>query len=125
MLIFGLCSTFDDCQAIQATKVDRNVKRPPEMIQSNFYERLYFYMDSCAINPPASLFVLESFVNYIDDEARNLQHYLLLSFQMTSECPISIFGTVSGFMGTFAFCFSRCVHVFETKIYVIKTRNAR
>ena len=26
------------------------------MIQGNFYERLHFYMDSCAISPTASLF---------------------------------------------------------------------
>ena len=27
------------------------------MIQGNFYKRLHFYMDSCAISPTASLFV--------------------------------------------------------------------
>ena len=27
------------------------------MIQGNFYKRLHFYMDSCAISPMASLFV--------------------------------------------------------------------
>ena len=27
------------------------------MIQENFYKRLHFYMDSCAISPMASLFV--------------------------------------------------------------------
>ena len=54
----------------------KTVRRPPEdhqkttrrpltvfwqssntMIQGNFYKRLHFYMDSCAISPMASLFV--------------------------------------------------------------------
>ena len=43
----------------------KTVGRPPEglwqssniMIQGNFYKRLHFYMDSCAISPMASLFV--------------------------------------------------------------------
>ena len=30
-------------------------KKKNTMIQENFYERLHFYMDSCAINPMASL----------------------------------------------------------------------
>ena len=29
------------------------------MIQGNFYERLHFYMDSCAISPTASLLTLK------------------------------------------------------------------
>ena len=47
----------------------KTARRPPEgllvvfwqssntMIQGNFYKRLHFYMDSCAISPTASLFV--------------------------------------------------------------------
>ena len=76
------CSFLDYIQllmigrAIQAMKVDRNAKKAPfptkvaqndleqpilcgkkktTMIQGNFYERLHFYMDSCAISPMASL----------------------------------------------------------------------
>ena len=30
-------------------------QKKPTMIQGNFFERLHFYMDSCAINPTASL----------------------------------------------------------------------
>ena len=62
----------EDCQKTSR----RLVRRPPEycqkttrrplavfwqssntMIQGNFYKRLHFYMDSCAISPTASLFV--------------------------------------------------------------------
>ena len=31
-------------------------KKKNTMIQGNFYKRLHFYMDSCAISPMASLF---------------------------------------------------------------------
>ena len=41
--------------------LQKTARRPPEdlwqssniMIQGNFYERLHFYMDSCAISPMA------------------------------------------------------------------------
>ena len=32
-------------------------KKKPTMIHGNFYERLHFYMDSCAISPTASLLI--------------------------------------------------------------------
>ena len=35
------------------------------MIQGNFYERLHFYMDSCAIRPTASL-LIEYVINQND-----------------------------------------------------------
>ena len=33
-------------------------KKKETMIQGNFYERLHFHMDSCAIGPTASLFII-------------------------------------------------------------------
>ena len=42
------------CMAKQKNK-KKHKKKKKTMIQGNFYERLYFYMDSCAISPRASL----------------------------------------------------------------------
>ena len=60
-------SIFPDLQLFQSfpTKVVQNDSEQPilhgkkkinTMTQENFYEKLHFYMDSCAISPTASLF---------------------------------------------------------------------
>ena len=67
----------EDCQKTSrrlSEDLQKTARRPPEdcqkttrrplavfwqssIIQGNFYKRLHFYMDSCAISPTASLFV--------------------------------------------------------------------
>ena len=55
-----ICS-FSNLFPLKWLRMTRNgqfcmAKKKNTMIQGNFYERLHFYMDSCAISPTASLF---------------------------------------------------------------------
>ena len=47
----------EDCQKTTRRPLAVFWQSSNTMIQGNFYERLHFYMDSCAISPMASLFV--------------------------------------------------------------------
>ena len=53
------CSVSDglpeDCQKTTRRPLAVFWQSSNTMIQGNFYERLHFYMDSCAISPTASL----------------------------------------------------------------------
>ena len=42
------------------------------LIQGNFYERLLFYMDSCALSPMASLFDIQQQFKYLMFDLRKL-----------------------------------------------------
>ena len=47
----------EDCQKTTRRPLAVFWQSSNTMIQGNFYKRLHFYMDSCAISPMASLFV--------------------------------------------------------------------
>ena len=47
----------EDCQKTTRRPLAVFWQSSNTMIQGNFYKRLHFYMDSCAISPTASLFV--------------------------------------------------------------------
>ena len=47
----------EDCQKTTRRPLAVFWQSSNTMIQRNFYKRLHFYMDSCAISPMASLFV--------------------------------------------------------------------
>ena len=56
-------------------------KKKKTMIQGNFYERLHFYMDSCAISPMASLFRLEVLIAHFSNlgpSRTTRPHYIIL-----------------------------------------------
>ena len=47
----------EDCQKTTRRPLAVFLQSSNTMIQGNFYKRLHFYMNSCAISPTASLFV--------------------------------------------------------------------
>ena len=60
-------------------------KKKNTMIQGNFYERLHFYMDSCAISPTASLLTLWSckWCDYWCRKNREVPNFITRNFTCT------------------------------------------